>query len=610
MHGGHVLLPSGAAASATTAMALSFAARYVVDGIAVYQPFLRLAWQGPDATTASATWSALGPDNRPLAPATTLARFAALAQLRDAGPLHFRLVARFESQVTSTLTPSEVAYTGDDGATALIHLPSLAMGSLPAAPNWPLDPALPAATAAVAVAIDGSTVSDGAEAVVRFALDSIAPLTGTRALRRRRVRYRSLCQWDRETATLTYAGTPSGFLDVDPAHGLFALARSDAPPAFPTGPGSPPPSPPAPGSITVRYQDGFSDHIGARPAPREALLQRLQPTPTRLVAGNGALHAGAPSTYYAIARYRTLADALNAIQQAPLVDEVVQFEDSATYPEQLLWPLGPKTMTIQAAEGVRPVIELTAYGGPALSLPPTSPPSLAYQALTLRGLAVTTAPTQSQGQDLHVPLAGAFTLELCTMLRGDDALVLGSDKQTSAVVSRSVCSAIELGGDGKLTIVDSIVDATGAIAPAGTTGPRPALHTTGGGEIDLERVTTIGQTAVQILEASECIFTDVVTVADRFHGCVRFSRVGDPSVLPRRHAVTDAPVRFVSVDRRDPAYARLAADCDPRITRGAEDHSEMGAFHEVQLAPRSEALLRRLREYTPAGLVTGIVRRD
>ncbi len=103
----------------------------------------------------------------------------------------------------------------------------------------------------------------------------------------------------------------------------------------------------------------------------------------------------------------------------------------------------------------------------------------------------------------------------------------------------------------------------------------------------------------------------MVVVEDRFHGCVRFSRVAPGSTLPRVHRVAvGTPVRVVTANRRDAAWWRLRADCDPAIARGAENGSELGAFGETQLAQRTAGFERRLAEYTPAGLVTGIIRID
>ena len=116
---------------------------------------------------------------------------------------------------------------------------------------------------------------------------------------------------------------------------------------------------------------------------------------------------------------------------------------------------------------------------------------------------------------------------------------------------------------------------------------------------------------MRVLEASEVIFDGRVTVEDRFRGCVRYSRVPAASTLPRVHRVAfDTPVRVVSRNRRDAAWWRLREDCDAAISRGAENGSEMGAFSLTQLAERMAGFEQRLGEFTPVGLVTGIIRID
>ncbi|MCH9650647.1 MAG: hypothetical protein K0U98_20600 [Deltaproteobacteria bacterium] len=102
-----------------------------------------------------------------------------------------------------------------------------------------------------------------------------------------------------------------------------------------------------------------------------------------------------------------------------------------------------------------------------------------------------------------------------------------------------------------------------------------------------------------------------MTVEDRFEGCVRYSRAVTDSVLPRIHRVVfDLEANFVSADRHAAGHARLAENTEPAILGGAEDGGEIGAFHDVRLAQLYAALLRRLMEFTPAGLATGLLRQD
>ena len=65
--------------------------------------------------------------------------------------------------------------------------------------------------------------------------------------------------------------------------------------------------------------------------------------------------------------------------------------------------------------------------------------------------------------------------------------------------------------------------------------------------------------------------------------------------------------RFSSRRYGVPTYAQLAATCAGEITRGADDESEMGVYHDLYRPQRAANLLARLHEYTPAGMDAGII---
>ena len=565
LHGATPLIRSGDTFSDIGAAdcALAFAAQLERPGGAAFEPFLRLAWTGGDPSTA--TWTATGD-------------YAAIATLRDDDPDRIALAVRFECSVAATLCPGEVAWSADDGRTVLIHLPQLEAAALAAGAEWPAPVGF--ASEPVRVGEDGSTWASDSTAGRRLALGAVAPIFAAAGLRRRRVRWRRLCAWYRETATEHLAYTARGRLDVDVLHGLFACAAEEPPQAWPAadaGGASPP-------SVTTDYEEGATLHLGARPAAREPVLDVRLARPTRLVARGGALHPNAPADWHAIPRYETLAAALAATGAG---DEVVQFEDSATYPgEAPVWPAAPSSLTIQAAERERPTVLVTSWTG-----------APEYAALTVRGIAV--GGTGWAGMTL--PAAERVALELCTVLEAGNRLAFAG-LQTGTEITVALCEtgALALAGTGVLTIRDSIVEArpdTALSAPAG--------------QVVLDRVSVGGAVDVRVLEASETIFDGSVTVEDRFHGCVRYSRAPVGATLPRVHRVVfGVPARIVSSNRRDPAWWRLREDCDAAIARGAENGSEMGAFSSTQVAQRMAGFARRLSEFTPAGLVSGIIRID
>jgi hypothetical protein len=100
---------------------------------------------------------------------------------------------------------------------------------------------------------------------------------------------------------------------------------------------------------------------------------------------------------------------------------------------------------------------------------------------------------------------------------------------------------------------------------------------------------TTGSSAPTFSAAQGSIATD---------GAVTWQNVGTPGITP-------GPL-FESLRYGDSGYAKLLAQTDDSVRRGADDGGEMGGFHFV-LAPLRETDLRvRLQEYLPVGLEFGI----
>jgi hypothetical protein len=342
------------------------------------------------------------------------------------------------------------------------------------------------------------------------------------------------------------------------------------------------------------YQDGYTAHTGARPAAREPLIDARLDTPTRIVSASGRLHPSAPAAWFTLPRYRTLSAALDDIALGPQQQEVVQFEDSATYAgEDLTWPAGPNELVIQAAERERPTVVVATW---AIA------PGAAYDTFEILGVSWS---ADADGVFDIPPSAGA-SLRYTSILREGMALrfdLTGAAEDDRIEIDHAITARLELVGAGRLIISDSVLDAGSA--------PGSVAITADDGEVHLDRATVIGSVSCRVVHASETIFDGTVTVTDRFRGCVRYSRVTGDSTLPRIHRVVeDVPLAFVSRDRLEPGHLRLAANADRRVVAGAEDGSEMGAFHDMHVALRYEGYRRRLEESTPAGLMTGIIRVD
>lgn len=193
-----------------------------------------------------------------------------------------------------------------------------------------------------------------------------------------------------------------------------------------------------------------------------------------------------------------------------------------------------------------------------------------------------------------------------------------------------------------IRITDSIWDATSE--------NRVALAANGGGlayvKLTVARTTVIGKIKTHAISLAEnSIFKGIVTVGRRRQGCVRFCYAAPGSRTPRRYncqpdlveqaveaklreesnkpgapALIQAEIdaakesertrvepQFNSERYGTPTYCQLAQTCAEEITRGADDESEMGAFHDLYQPQRAANLRARLDEYTPAGAEVGII---
>lgn len=194
-----------------------------------------------------------------------------------------------------------------------------------------------------------------------------------------------------------------------------------------------------------------------------------------------------------------------------------------------------------------------------------------------------------------------------------------------------------------LRVSDSILDATSEdrIALGCHDDDRLAYA-----RLTIERTTVIGKIKTHaIMFAENSILKGEVKVARRQQGCVRFCYVEPGSRTPRRHQCepdlaehkaevqlrenalkTSLPtptaveigeakaserlrVRpgFNSVRYGTPTYCQLAKTCALEITEGADDGSEMGAFHDLYQPQRLANLSTRLDEFSPASAEVSII---
>jgi len=377
---------------------------------------------------------------------------------------------------------------------------------------------------------------------------------------------------------------------IDPTLGRIALGSSPVD-------GGPP------DSIDVAYSYGFSADLGGGPYDRRESL--TEPSPELWVC-IVARHlpepeAGAPRVY------TSLAAAVQAWQEQDFPG-LIQIADSECYD----LPAGAAielarggALVIQALDGVYPSVRQT--GVRIIVRSPSRGGGLTLNGLRLNGAIVIAAGSGPlQLRLLHCVAPGGIAAD-----KGTQGL--------QATVERSIVGALRLPADGAtLTVRDSIID-SGSPGPA-ITG---ALANTFGPRATLERATIFGPVRLQELPmASEVIFTGPLTVQQRQTGGVRFSYVPDGSRTPPRYRCQPdmalagrpddererrrlAPI-FTSTRYGAPGYGQLALGCAPQIRAGAEDGSEMGAYHMLHQPQRAVSLLAALDEYLPAGLEAGL----
>ncbi|WP_299088162.1 hypothetical protein [uncultured Microbacterium sp.] len=283
----------------------------------------------------------------------------------------------------------------------------------------------------------------------------------------------------------------------------------------------------------------------------------------------------------------------------------VEITDSGSYSENLTIAVAPGgAVQLRAADGCRPTLHLTgmlkAQGGAGSTielngLQLARRPVVVASGTSLAGLTIrhcTIVPGASLQPDGAPATPGALSVDVRT-------------DRTELIVDHSVVGAIKATARTRITIADSIVDATD-----------PALEAIGAGggaagEVTIEASTIVGRVLALRLSLSDSIALGHVDVLDRQAGCARFSYLPPGSAAPRRHRCApaepgDVP-HFRSLRFASPEYARLAVRTPPAIRRGAEDESEMGAHHRLQEPQRIADLLTRFDEYLRLGLRAGII---
>jgi hypothetical protein len=350
--------------------------------------------------------------------------------------------------------------------------------------------------------------------------------------------------------------------------------------------------------------------------------------------------AGAITT---VSQEASLQDALDGASAGG----IVEIAGSGRYEEPLAIELkADAKLELRAANGRRPVLMLNT--DLAIELKPGAE-------LTLNGLLI------AGGRLRVATTAGAQTkppflrLRHCTLVPGlaltpngdpvaPGAPSLGVGPNATVEIEQSILGGMRCERSVTVKISNSIVDAAAPdqVAFAADDGSGA------GGVLTVVNATIIGCVHTERLDlASNSIFFArpgtgwlyPVTSEQNQQGCVRFSFVPLNSLVPRRYrcqpdlavsaALTAADVpkgslsnahrkaitlatqarlrpAFTTLRYGQPGYCQLGSYCAQEIRTGAEDESEMGAFHDVFGPQRESNLKIRLQEYLRFGLEAGI----
>jgi hypothetical protein len=382
-------------------------------------------------------------------------------------------------------------------------------------------------------------------------------------------------------------------------------------------------------SVWVSYNYGFSADIGGGEYHRP-------------------LSQPAAHNLYLVGRdeaFTRINDALKQWEKDAPANAVIEITDSATYAETLNITLkAGQNLQLRAADRKRPVIKLSEAFSVISEAGETGVSSCWF---TLDGLVVTGSSVQIQGTIAgvsirHSTLVPGWGLDCdCEPLHpGKPSLEL-DDAPDCVRIEHSIVGAIQVERDEvkedpcRIYLSDSILDSTSMTGVAVGAPEDLCAYAT----LDVLRCTVFGQIQTHAIQLAEnSILMGQALVCRRQQGCIRFCYVSPGSRTPRRYecqpdlaisaalalaqrdrlsgTATDALLAgeklrvepdFNSVRYGAPAYCQLADGCAIEITRGADDESEMGVFHDLYQPQRADSLRVRLDEYTPAGMNSGII---
>lgn len=400
-----------------------------------------------------------------------------------------------------------------------------------------------------------------------------------------------------------------------------------------------------PKALWVTYHYGFSADMGGGEYRRPLAAGKWQAV--YYVAGEHTVLGSAtyPSLTAALEQWRQDAESFRSASPTAVFGALIEFVDNGVYVEQPEIRIeAHEHLEIRAAQGKRPLLRL-------LNVNQSAPEALRIQGpetgnggkpgcVTLDGLWVVGRGLYVEGhiQCLtirHTTLVPGWEIDIhCEPLEGAEPSIELCDTTARLHIEHSIVGSIEVHQDKVKTdpmsihISDSILDATDGEIEVLSDADCGIAHA----NLTLLRSTVIGRVLTHaILLAENSLLLNPVQVLRRQIGCMRFCYVTACSRTPRRYhcqpdlaeaalleqanaagqtlmrddpAVRDERLRvrprFTSLRYGHSGYCQLACASAVEIRQGADDESEMGAFHDLYQPQRQANLRARLDEYIPA----------
>lgn len=394
--------------------------------------------------------------------------------------------------------------------------------------------------------------------------------------------------------------------------------------------------------VWVSYHTGFSADLGGGEYPR----------PLSAPEGAELIYAeGQEQLRHALQPWQSRRSS-DAAEEQP-EHAVIEIAGSGVYvlPLNLAIAAG-HTLQLRAADGARPGIRLLDWQTDrpdCLSITGGKGSRFTLDGVVVAGRGMRIEGELSSVTIRHSTLVPGWTLEpSCNPKRPAEPSIELVDTAACLVIEHSIVGPIQVNVDEvnadpvPIQIRDSIVDATTTEKDSSSEAIGASACERAHAVVTIARSTIIGRVMVHAIELAEnSIFTGRVTVARRQIGCIRYCSLTACSRTPRRfHCQPDEAERVaIEQRRRDDSsppseaelsairererarvrprfnslrygtirYAQLASDCAPEITTGADDRSEMGAFHDLFQPQRTDNLRLQLEDHVPSNTDVGII---